>query len=44
MKILIITLEYPPKIGGIATYTFNFTSHLSPEEVVDYAHKQPGDK
>lgn len=44
MKILIITLEYPPKIGGIATYTFNFTSHLPPDEVVVYAPKQPADK
>lgn len=44
MKTLIITLEYPPKIGGIASYTYNFTSHLKPEEVFIYAPKQPGDK
>ena len=44
MKILIITLEYPPKIGGIASYTFNFASHLNSEEVCVYAPKQLGDK
>lgn len=44
MKTLIITLEYPPKIGGIASYVYNFTSHLKPEETFIYAPKQLGDK
>ncbi len=37
MKKLIITLEYPPQIGGIATYIYNLVFHLPPEDVVVYA-------
>ena len=37
MKILIITLEYPPQIGGIASYVFNFAKSLPPEELIVYA-------
>ncbi len=44
MKTLIITLEYPPKIGGIASYVYNFTANLPAEEVVIYAPKQKEDK
>jgi len=44
MKILIITLEYPPQIGGIATYVNNLAAHLSPEETVVWAPKVKGDK
>ena len=39
MRNLIITLEYPPQIGGIATYIFNLASHLPPENTVVYAIK-----
>ncbi len=38
-KILVITLEYPPQIGGIASYIDNFVSHLDPNRVVVYAPK-----
>ncbi|MBI4992790.1 MAG: glycosyltransferase family 4 protein [Candidatus Magasanikbacteria bacterium] len=42
MKKLIITMEFPPQIGGIASYTHQFASALKPEEVVILAskHKQ----
>jgi phosphatidylinositol alpha-1,6-mannosyltransferase len=42
MKTLIVTLEYPPQVGGIANYIFNLSSHLPTQEVVIYApeHKQ----
>ena len=43
-KILIITLEYPPQIGGVASYVNNFSSHLLSESVVVYAPKMKGDK
>jgi len=44
MKTLIITLEYPPQIGGIASYVFNFAKNLKPEECVVYAPRMKGDK
>ncbi|MDO9509989.1 MAG: glycosyltransferase, partial [Candidatus Magasanikbacteria bacterium] len=44
MKILIITLEYPPKIGGIASYVYNFAVHLPHDEVVVYAPKIKDDR
>ena len=34
MKTLIVTLEYPPQIGGIASYIFNVASHLPPADVL----------
>ena len=43
-KIFIITLEYPPQIGGIASYVYNFARHLEPEQTVVYAPKMKGDK
>ncbi|MDD2656020.1 MAG: glycosyltransferase family 4 protein [Patescibacteria group bacterium] len=33
-KTLIITMEFPPQIGGIATYVDQFASALEPEKVV----------
>jgi len=44
MKTLIITLEYPPQIGGIASYVHNYAAHLPAEDVVVYAPTQPGEK
>ncbi|MFA6105088.1 MAG: glycosyltransferase family 4 protein [Patescibacteria group bacterium] len=44
MKKLIITLEYPPRIGGIASYVFNFLSHVNSAEYVLYAPKNTGAK
>ncbi|KKR34630.1 MAG: Glycosyltransferase, group 1 family protein [Candidatus Magasanikbacteria bacterium GW2011_GWA2_40_10] len=43
MKTLIITLEYPPEIGGIATYTYNLAKNIPPSDVVVYAPKMAGD-
>ncbi len=42
MKTLIITLEYPPQIGGIASYVYNFVKHYSLGEVMVYAPTMPG--
>lgn len=42
MKILIVTLEYPPVVGGIATYTLNVASQLKADEVVVCAPKDAG--
>ncbi len=33
-KTLIITLEFPPQIGGIASYTYQFAKSLNPERVI----------
>jgi len=45
MKKLIITLDYPPKIGGVASYTYQFSAELNPDEVVVLAsqHKDTRD-
>lgn len=40
-KILIITLEYPPQAGGIASYVYNYAKHVPPESVVVYAPSLP---
>ena len=39
MRTLIITLEYPPQVGGIASYIYNLAAHLNPDETVVYAPK-----
>ena len=44
MKTLIITLEYPPQAGGIASYVYNFAAHLPVSDVVVYAPRLKGDK
>ena len=43
MKTLIITLEYPPQIGGVASYTYNLAKNMSGDDVVVYAPKMEGD-
>ncbi len=40
-KILIITLEFPPQIGGIATYVDQIASGFDPEGVIVIAPKDP---
>lgn len=42
MKTLIITLEYPPQIGGVASYTYNLAKNMSGGDVVVYAPKMEG--
>ena len=43
MKTLIITLEYPPQIGGVASYTYNLAKNMAGDDVVVYAPKMEGD-
>lgn len=43
-KNLIITLEYPPQIGGIASYVYNFAKYQDPDSLVIYAPKLAGDE
>jgi len=43
-KTLIITLEYPPQIGGVSSYVYNLAAHLPAGDVVVYAPKIKGDK
>jgi len=43
MKNLIITLEYPPQSGGIASFVYNLAAHLPPEKTIVYALKQSDD-
>ncbi|TAN32985.1 glycosyltransferase family 1 protein [Patescibacteria group bacterium] len=42
MKILIITLEYPPQIGGIASYVYNYCAHSPANDIIVYAPKTAG--
>jgi phosphatidylinositol alpha-1,6-mannosyltransferase len=44
MKTLIITLEYPPQIGGIASYAYNLAAHLPSGETCVWAPVMPGAK
>lgn len=37
MKTLIITLEYPPHYGGVASYVYNLAAHLPPTDIAVYA-------
>jgi phosphatidylinositol alpha-1,6-mannosyltransferase len=34
MKRLMLTLEFPPQKGGIATYVYNLAKHVPPDEIV----------
>src|SRR3989339_1493259 len=43
-RTLIITLEYPPQVGGIASAVYNLASHLPPNETVVWAPEMPGEK
>ena len=42
MKTLIIALEYPPQIGGVASYVYNLAKNMPGEDVVVYAPKIAG--
>lgn len=44
MKKLIITFEYPPKIGGIASYVHQFAAEMKTDEVVVLAPHYKGAK
>lgn len=43
-KTLIITLEYPPQVGGIASFVYNLAAHLPPEETIIWAPQIIGNK
>lgn len=43
-KTLIISLEYPPQIGGIASYVYNLCANLPAKDFVLYALPVKGDK
>lgn len=43
-KRLIITLDYPPQTGGIASYVLNVAAHLNPAQTILYAPKAEGDR
>ena len=42
MKTLIITLEYPPQIGGVASYTYNLAKNMPAADTVVYTTKVAG--
>ena len=42
MKTLIITLEYPPQIGGVASYTYNLAKNMPAADIVVYTAKTDG--
>ncbi len=42
MKTLIITLEYPPQIGGVASYTYNLAKNMPATDIVVYTVKTDG--
>ncbi len=44
MKTLIITLEYPPRVGGIASFVYNLAVHLPSADTIVYAPRLPGDR
>lgn len=43
-KTLIITLEFPPYVGGIASYVSQFALSLPPEDIMVLAPPRKGDK
>jgi len=43
MKRLFITLEYPPQIGGIASFVYNLVAHLPKDQLVVWAPTFKGD-
>ncbi len=43
MKTLILTLEYPPQTGGIASYIIGFTEQMPAGDIVIYAPRLTGD-
>ena len=42
MKILLITEQFPPLIGGAAVYFYNLFKHFSSDEVIIYTTKRKG--
>ncbi|MEK7625338.1 MAG: glycosyltransferase family 4 protein [Patescibacteria group bacterium] len=42
IKKLIVTLEFPPQVGGISSYIHNFLLHVNADDYVLYAPLMPG--
>jgi phosphatidyl-myo-inositol dimannoside synthase len=43
MKILLVTNDFPPRVGGIQNYLVNIYTRIAPHEVVVLAPAYPGD-
>ena len=43
MRILLVTNDFPPRVGGIQNYLWNIYSRLDPSDVVVLAPGHPGD-
>jgi phosphatidyl-myo-inositol dimannoside synthase len=41
-RTLVVTNDFPPRVGGIQSYVHSFASHLPPDELVVYAPKWNG--
>jgi phosphatidylinositol alpha-1,6-mannosyltransferase len=44
VKILLVTNDFPPRVGGIQNYLWNIYSRLDPNDVVVLAPAHPGDR
>jgi phosphatidylinositol alpha-1,6-mannosyltransferase len=44
MRILLVTNDFPPRVGGIQNYLWNIYSRLDPDDVVVLAPAHPGDR
>ena len=42
MRVLLVTNDFPPTIGGIQSYLRDFISTLPPQDVVVFASTEPG--
>lgn len=42
-KTLLVTLDFPPNLGGVATYYYNLCKNLPGDKIVVLAPEQPGD-
>lgn len=43
MRILLVTNDFPPRVGGIQNYLWNIYSRIDPNDVVVLAPSHPGD-
>ena len=43
MRILLVTNDFPPRVGGIQNYLWNIYTRLAPDDVVVLAPAHPGD-
>lgn len=44
MRILLVTNDFPPRVGGIQNYLWSIYSRLDPDDVVVLAPAHPGDR